>query len=119
MVAGGADVAQNMTTGTFEQLIPLDALQTWAAVVTATDAQNRTETVVRNLVTASSNSAALYTMADALRALQIANGLITATAEDLAKYDLAPRVGGGSSPDGLISLEDATLVLWLASGQSL
>jgi hypothetical protein len=109
----------DVTTGVFEQLIPLDALQTWSAVITATDAQNHSETVVRNLVRASSTSAALYTMADALRALQIANGLIAATAEDLARYDLAPCVGGASTPDGVIGLEDAMLVLWLASGQSL
>ena len=105
--------------GAFQQLVTLDAGQAVAVTVTITDAQNRSLTLVRNLVQAADTLPVLFTYADSLRALEIANGLAAATADDLAKYDLAPRKDGAAAPDGAITLEDAALVLWLASGRSL
>jgi hypothetical protein len=51
------------------------------------------------------------TIADALRAQQIAVGLITPTAADLAKGDVAPLVSGKPVPDGKINTGDVVVIL--------
>jgi len=119
VAAGTQAYAPAVVDGAFQQLVTLDAGQAVAVTVTITDAQNRSLTLVRNLVQAADTLPVLFTYADSLRALEIANGLAAATADDLAKYDLAPRKDGAAAPDGAITLEDAALVLWLASGRSL
>jgi bilirubin oxidase len=56
------------------------------------------------------------TVSDALRALQIAVGMVTPTADDLRYLDLAPLVNGVSTPDGKIDITDALLILRRAIG---
>jgi LmbE family N-acetylglucosaminyl deacetylase len=119
VTAGTRSYAPEVVDGAFQQLITLDADQVVPVTVRITDGQNRTLILVRNLLKVSAATPAIFTLADALRALEIANGLTAATAEDLAKYDLAPRVDGATAADGAITLEDAALVLWVASGGSL
>lgn len=48
---------------------------------------------------------------DALKALRVAVGQGTATAENLARGDLAPMINGVSVPDGVIDIADALLIL--------
>jgi hypothetical protein len=48
---------------------------------------------------------------DALRALQIAVGLIAPTAHDMAHGDVAPFVNGKPQPDGKIEIGDAVVIL--------
>jgi hypothetical protein len=48
---------------------------------------------------------------DALRALQIAVGVIPPTANDLAHGDVAPFVNGKPQPDGKIDIGDAVVIL--------
>jgi len=50
-------------------------------------------------------------IADALRALRIASGLITPTANDLAHGDVAPLVNNVPAPDGKIDLGDVIVIL--------
>lgn len=57
-----------------------------------------------------------YTTADALMALRIAVGLNTATPAQMARYDVAPLVNGGSEPDGKITPLDALVILDKAIG---
>jgi hypothetical protein len=57
------------------------------------------------------NNDGAVTIADALRAMQIAVGLIAPTATDLAKGDVAPLVSGRPAPDGKINTGDAVVVL--------
>ncbi len=116
---GGRTWTPAVQNGAFSVRLPLDGYQDWCAVVSATDALGRRADTARHLVRAAATTPALYTMADALRAFQIANGLVTPTAEDLARFDLAPWANGVSRPDGVIDLQDAVLVLWAASGHSL
>jgi len=51
------------------------------------------------------------TIADALRALRIAAGLIQPTADDLAHGDVAPLVNGVPQPDGKIDIGDVIVIL--------
>jgi hypothetical protein len=55
-------------------------------------------------------------MADALKALHIAVGVITPTADDLIRGDVAPQVNGVPAPDGRIGVDDALLILKKAAG---
>jgi hypothetical protein len=55
-------------------------------------------------------------VADAVKALRIAVGLITATADDMLHGDVAPLVNGVPAPDGRIDVSDAMLVLKKAVG---
>jgi len=56
------------------------------------------------------------TVADALRALQIAVGLISPTANDLANGDVAPLVNGKPSPNGTVNVGDAIVILQKSLG---
>jgi hypothetical protein len=119
VTVGGQTYTAPVTGGAFQLSLTLASLQASPVQVTATDASSVSASLFRTLVQVSSTDAAAFTMPDALRALEIANGLVPSTADDLALYDLAPRVNGVSQEDGAISLEDALVILWLASGQSL
>ena len=55
-------------------------------------------------------------VSDALKALQIAVGLTTATAADLLRGDVGPLVGGAPAPDGVIDSRDALILLRAAVG---
>jgi hypothetical protein len=50
-------------------------------------------------------------VADALKALRIAIGLVTPTAAELASGDVAPLVNGLPAPDGKIDVADALVIL--------
>jgi hypothetical protein len=50
-------------------------------------------------------------IADALRALRIAAGLITPDSNDLAHGDVAPLENGVPKPDGKIDINDAIVIL--------
>jgi hypothetical protein len=50
-------------------------------------------------------------VADALRALRIAVGLITPIDQDMAHGDVAPLVNDGPAPDGKIDVSDALIIL--------
>jgi hypothetical protein len=50
-------------------------------------------------------------IADALRALRIATGLIQPTATDMLHGDVSPLVKGVPAPDGKIDVSDALLIL--------
>jgi hypothetical protein len=51
------------------------------------------------------------TMADALRALMIASGVVTPTLADYQHGDVAPLVGGKPQPDGKIDIGDVLVIL--------
>jgi hypothetical protein len=55
-------------------------------------------------------------IADALKALRIAVGLVPATAQDLARGDVAPLNNGIPHPDGIIDIADVVLILERAVG---
>jgi hypothetical protein len=55
---------------------------------------------------------------DALRALQIAAGIVTPTASDLDHLDVAPVVNGWCNPDGKIDIGDVVAILRKAAGLS-
>jgi len=55
-------------------------------------------------------------IADALRALQIAVGLITPTAYDLSQGDVGPLVNGKPAADGKIDISDVVLILQKSVG---
>jgi cytochrome c peroxidase len=88
-------------------------------VVTATDAVGSVTleaAVTRVISDGSLLGTGPVTIADALRALHIAVGVITPTADDLIRGDVAPQVNGVPAPDGRIGVDDALLILKKAAG---
>jgi hypothetical protein len=75
-----------------------------------------TASVTRTLSSGSFSGGAAVSIADALRALQIAVGNITPTADDLIFGDVAPQVAGVPAPDGRIGVDDALLILKKVAG---
>jgi len=63
-----------------------------------------------------SDGTSTVTIADALRALQIAVGMIAPTAADLANGDVAPLVDGRPLPNGSINVGDAIVILQKSLG---
>ena len=51
------------------------------------------------------------TIADALLALQVSSGKVKANAQQMARLDVAPIVGGKSKPDGKVDTGDAIVIL--------
>jgi len=60
-----------------------------------------------------------YTVSDALLALRIASGKVTATAAQLASLDVAPVVNGQSVPDGKIDPGDVIVIMSKIVGKSI
>jgi hypothetical protein len=75
-----------------------------------------TASVTRTLSSGSFSGAPAVTIVDALRALHIAVGLITPTADDMLRGDVAPLAAGVPAPDGRIGVDDALLILKKAVG---
>jgi|GEM_PF-1580057 len=63
-----------------------------------------------------SDGTSTVTIADALRALQIAVGMVAPTANDLQNGDVAPLVNGRPSPNGSINVGDAIVILQKSLG---
>jgi hypothetical protein len=120
LTIGGQTFTPAVVDGTFQQLVTFSAPGFWQVTVTGQDDTQVPISTDRNFVRedAAAPSAA-YTLADALQALRISQGLAAATPEELRKYDLAPMVSGVSVGDGAVDLMDAMLVLRLALGLSL
>jgi uncharacterized repeat protein (TIGR02543 family) len=64
----------------------------------------------------SADGSSQASISDALRALQISVGLVTPTEADLLNGDVAPLVDGRPSPNGVINLGDALVILRKAVG---
>jgi len=110
-----------VVSGAFTQQLTLAAEQTNAIVVTATDSASHTAIAQRNVIhtlTASGdiNGDGKVDITDALLALEASVHLITPTADELTRGDVAPMVNGVSEPDGRIDIEDAILILRKAVG---
>ena len=109
------------TDGSFSQRITLSTDKTYAVVVTATDRAGNTATVQRNVIktplaSGDINGDGVVDIADALRVLQIAVGLVNATPAEYANADVAPLVNGKPAPDGVIDIADATVILMKVVG---
>lgn len=112
----GTAYAPAVVDGAFTQVLPLPTAQLHSLTVDALDGAGTARRVHRNLIRAAAVVPATYTAADVQRVLQLVEGLVTPTAEDLARYDLAPMVDGVSAGDGRIDIVDAAIVMDLASG---
>lgn len=110
-----------VTNGAFTQHLTLAAEQANAIVVTATDSASHTAAAQRNVIhtlTASGdiNGDGRIDIADALLAMRASVSLVTPTADQLKRGDVAPMVNGVPEPDGKIDIEDAILILRKAVG---
>jgi len=72
----------------------------------ATQSSPVTVTVINSLPVSAS-----LTIADALLALQIGSGRVTATSEQMTRMDVSPVINGKSAPDGKVSSGDAIAIL--------
>lgn len=87
--------------------------------VTATDPAGNfvtTTATITFVVPSGSFSGGAVGVADALKALRIAVGLVTPTSDDLLRGDCSPLVNGAPAPDGRIGVDDALLILKKAIG---
>jgi hypothetical protein len=86
--------------------------------VTATDAAGSVtlEAAVTRVISDGSLFGGPVGIADALRALHIAVGVITPTPDDMIRGDVAPLVNGVPAPDGRIGVDDAMLILKKVAG---
>ncbi len=67
--------------------------------------------LIRSNTTGDMNNDGTVDIADALRALRIAAGLITPSASELGHGDVAPMVNGVPQPDGRIDIGDVVVLL--------
>jgi hypothetical protein len=117
----GQTFTPTVTDGAFRQELTLSEEKACAIVVTATDANAHTSEVQRNVIfsmTASGdvNGDGKVDIADALLAMKASVNLVTPTADELKRGDVAPLVNGVPQPDGKIDIEDAMLILRKAVG---
>jgi hypothetical protein len=117
----GQKFTPSVVNGAFSQQLFFTSEKQYSVTVTATDQAGNSATVQRNIIysrvsTGDLNGDGKVDVADALRALQIAIGLIMPTAADVANGDVGPLVNGKPAPDGKINLSDAVVILEKAVG---
>jgi cytochrome c peroxidase len=114
---GPAIPATSVSDTTWNALIDLTAGVN-NIMVTATDAAGSVtlEAAVTRVISDGSLTGGPIGIADALRALHIAVGVITPTPDDLIRGDVAPQVAGVPAPDGRIGVDDALLILKKVAG---
>jgi len=115
LTINGATVAV-ATNGTFSHTVALTNGSNTITIMATDNAGNTTlaqRTIVSNQLypTGDINNDGVVDVADALQALQIAVGLKSATADNIAKGDVAPLVNGKPVPDGVIDIGDAVVIL--------
>lgn len=118
-VNSGAPIqADAPTTTTWTATIAL-ATGLNSITVTGTDAASNVVTVtaaVTRSISDGSFKGGPVSVADALKALQIAVGLATPSTDDLLRGDCSPLVNGVPAPDGRIGVDDALVILKKAVG---
>jgi hypothetical protein len=112
----GTSFTPPLVGGAFQQQLTFSTSQLYAITVTATDQSGNVSTVRRNVVYAKASSGDLnrngsVDVSDALLALRMAVGLITATDADKLVGDVSPQSGGKPVPDGTIDISDALMIL--------
>lgn len=117
-VNGGAAVPATATASTAWNATVALTPGVNAIAITATDATGSVllNAEVTRVLSDGSFTGGTAGLADALRALQIAAGLVTPTADDLLHGDVAPLVNGVPAPDSRIGVDDALVILKMAVG---
>ena len=67
--------------------------------------------IIRLRCSGDMNGDGIVDVADALKLLKIAAGLVAATPDDLIQGDVAPFVNGKPQPDGRIDIGDVIIIL--------
>jgi len=116
----GVTYTPQVLNGAFTQQLNLPSAKTYQITVTAIDQGGNSATVVRNVIRprilGDLNHDGKVDVVDALIALQMSVGILTANADDLAAGDVAPLVNGVPQPDSVIDIEDAYAILKKAVG---
>jgi hypothetical protein len=121
IVFDGQTFTPPVINGAFQQQLTLATEKTYEIVVTATDANAQSSVAQRYIIyslTASGdvNGDGQVTVADALIAIKAAVNIITPTADELRRGNVAPLVQGVPAPDGSLNIQDALLILRKAVG---
>jgi thermitase len=109
--ASPATVSGNSWSCTITGLAAGDHIITVQAVDAAGNVTTRQGTLRVTTPDGSFSGFAAVDLADAVKALKVAVGIINPTAEELLHLDLAPLVNGIPAPDGRIDIADALVVL--------
>jgi cytochrome c peroxidase len=119
-VNGGLDTAAEAPTDTTWSATITLAGGTNSITVTGTDTSSNVVTLTSSVSVIFSdgcfNCGGAVSVLDAVKALRIAVGLVTATADDLLHGDVAPLVNGVPAPDNRIDASDALVILKKAVG---
>jgi thermitase len=110
-VAGPVTVSGNNWSCKISGLAGGDHVITVQAVDVAGNATTIERTVRVVFPDGSFSGSGAVTLADALKALRIATGIISPTPEELLHGDVAPLVNGVPAPDGKIDINDVLLIL--------
>jgi len=101
-------------TGVFQQQLALTSSKVHQVSVTGSDG-SATLSVPRNIIAVAEADAA-FTVADAIKALNIAAGLVTPSQSQILRFDVAPLTNGVSVGDGTVDVEDVVVILRKAVG---
>jgi hypothetical protein len=99
--------------GSFTQQVTFGSAKLYQAVVTAVDQNGGSQTVRRNFLHTPASS---YTSSAVNLAKRIALGSVKPTAAQIRKLDVAPMVNGVSVGDGVIDMEDVTIIQNIVQG---
>jgi hypothetical protein len=118
IVKDGGSYTPPVTSGAFEQTIIFAGEKTYELTVRARDEAGNEVTSQRNIIYSlpDLNGDGRVDIADALKTLRIAVGLITPSASELRRGDVAPWSNGRPSPDGVIDVKDALVMLKKVTG---
>lgn len=103
-VDGVSLAAPTVENGRFQKTLPLASAKSHLIAVTATNGAGVSATALRNIIRHE------VTLADAMRALQIAVGVVQKGRND-ELLDVAPLAGGVPAPDGAVDVGDAVVLL--------
>jgi len=112
----GKTYSPPVVEGRFEQLLPFPSPGVYSVAIDGADARGVTRRVRRNFVVAADLGPTFYTQEDVIRVLQIVNGLVAPTDQDLRNYDVAPLRSDFTWGDGKLDIADAAVVVQFAAG---
>jgi hypothetical protein len=119
IIMDGRTFTPTVTNGVFQQELSFADDKIYPVTITGVDQSGASVTIVRNIIHSASTEGGTsksFTIEDALLAMKMALGIVQSTASEVLRLDVAPMVNGVSIGDGRIDIEDAVVILRIATG---